>query len=297
MKDISPQCIWPLGAELGEGPVWHASERAVYCVDIKGRRIHRLSIDSGRRDSWSAPGQPGFLVPVQDGGFVCGLNDGLYLFQPSKPDTQQFTSIVKVEPHVIGNRLNDGYVDARGRLWFGTMDDSESEPSGTLYRLGDDGDLLPQDSGYVITNGPAMSPDGRTMYHTDTLARIVYAFDVGDDGRLARKRALLALGDEGYPDGMAVDSAGCLWVAFFGGWRIDRYSPQGTHMGSVRFPCANVTKLAFGDDDLCTIYVTTAAKGLSQDDRLRQPLAGGLFSFRSPTQGLPQNHCNKGIAA
>lgn len=297
MKDISPQCIWPLGAELGEGPVWQASERAVYFVDIKGRRLYRLTIDSGRRDSWSAPGQPGFLVPVQDGRFVCGLDDGLYLFQPSKPDTQQFTPIVKVESQLSGNRLNDGYVDARGRLWFGTMDDNESEPSGTLYSLGDDGDLLPQDSGYVITNGPAMSPDGRTMYHTDTLERIVYAFDVGDHGRLARRRVLLALGDEGYPDGMAVDSAGCLWIAFFGGWRIDRYSPQGELLGSVPFPCANVTKLAFGGDDLCTVFVTTAAKGLSQDDRPLQPLAGGLFSFRSPSPGLPQNHCRKGIAA
>jgi D-xylonolactonase len=296
MKDISPRCIWPLGAELGEGPIWHAAERAVYCVDIKGKRIHRLSIDSGRRDSWAAPGQPGFVVPLHGGHLLCGLNVGLYLFQPANPATEQFTSILRVEPLIIGNRLNDGYVDTRGRLWFGTMDDSESEPSGTLYRLADGGDLVPQDSGYVITNGPAMSPDGRTLYHTDTLARIVYAFDVADDGSLARKRAMLTPGGDGYPDGMAVDSEGCLWVAFFGGWRIDRYSPQAELVDSIRFPCANVTKLAFGDDDLCTIYVTTATKGLSQDDRLRQPLAGGLFSFRSPTPGLPQNHCSTGIA-
>lgn len=297
MKDILPQCIWPLAAELGEGPVWCASERSVYFVDIKGRRIHRLSIDSGRRDSWLAPGQPGFLLPAHEGSFVCGLDDGLYLFQPSKLETQQFTSLRKVEPQLIGNRLNDGYVDAQGRLWFGSMDDSESASSGTLYRLGDDGDLLPQDSGYVITNGPAVSPDGRTMYHTDTLKHVVYAFNVGDDGRLTQRRAFLTFSEEGYPDGMAVDSAGCVWIAFFGGWRIDRYSPQGTHMGSVRFPCANVTKLAFGGEDLCTIYVTTATKGLSQGDRLRQPLAGGLFSFRSPTPGLSQKHFNPGFAA
>lgn len=295
MKDIAPRCIWRLGAELGEGPLWDAAGRDLYFVDIKGRKIHRLSIDSGRRDTWDAPGQPGFLVPLQDGGFVCGLNDGLYRFQPSEAGAAQFTLVVPVERNVIGNRLNDGYVDAQGRLWFGTMDDGESQPSGQLYRLADDGALVPEDSGYVITNGPAMSPNGRTMFHTDTLARIVYAFDVGDEGRLARKRAFLTLGVAGYPDGMAVDSAGCLWVAFFGGWRIDRFSPQGEPLGSVRLPCANVTKLAFGGDDLCTVYVTTATKGLSNDDRLRQPLAGGLFSFRSPVPGLPQNHCNTGI--
>ena len=289
-----PRCIWAVETELGEGPIWHASERAVYFVDIKGQKIHRLSVESGRRDSWSVPGQPGFLVPLDDDRFVCGLADGLYLFRTTKP---LFTKVLDVETHLPGNRLNDGYVDAQGRLWFGTMSDSESDASGTLYRLGDRGELLPQDSGYVITNGPAMSPDGRTIYHTDTLKRVVYVFDVSDDGSLARKRPFVTLCDNGYPDGMAVDSAGCVWIAVFGGWRIDRFSPQGEHMDSIRFPCANVTKLAFGGDDLCTVYVTTARKGLSLDDRVRQPLAGGLFSFRSPTPGLPQRRCRKGISA
>lgn len=289
MKDIATHCLWPMGAELGEGPVWHARERAVYWVDIKGRQIHRLTLDAGRRDSWSAPGQPGFVLPAQDGSLVCGLPDGLYRFQSAEPEGRQFSLIMPVEPDLPDNRLNDGYVDARGRLWFGTMDNGETEPSGTLYSLGDEGILLAQDRGYVITNGPAMSPDGRTMYHTDTVNHTLYAFDVADDGRLARRRVWLAFSGEGYPDGTAVDSAGCLWVAFFAGWRIDRYSPEGALLGSVRLPCANVTKVAFGGDDLCTVFVTTAAKGLSPEERRQQPLAGGLFSFRSPTPGLPQN--------
>lgn len=291
MNRVTPQCIWPVGAQLGEGPIWQAAERAVYFVDIKGHEIHRLSVDSGRRDSWSTPEQPGFLVPVDNDRFVCGLRDGLYLFEPSRPANQQFASLVKVEPHLPGNRLNDGYVDTQGRLWFGSMDDAELEPSGALYRLASDGGLVSQDAGYVITNGPAMSPDGRTIYHTDTLLRCIHEFDVGDDGNLARKRTFLRLGDDGYPDGMAVDSAGCLWVAFFGGWRIDRFSPRGEYLDSVRFPCANITKLAFGGDDLRTVFVTTATKGLSPDDHQRQPLAGGLFTFRSPVSGLPQNRC------
>lgn len=297
MNGVAAHCIWPVGAQLGEGPIWQSAERAVYFVDIKNRKIHRLSVDSGQRNSWSAPGQPGFLVPADDGRFVCGLKDGLYFFDPSRPAHRQFTPLLKVEPHLPENRLNDGYVDMQGRLWFGSMDDSESEPSGALYRLADDAGLVTQDTGYVITNGPAMSPDGRTIYHTNTLARCIYAFDVGDDGNLAHKRTLLRLGDDGYPDGMAVDSAGCLWVAFFGGWRIDRFSPRGEYLGSIRFPCANITKLAFGGDDLRTVFVTTATKGLSADDRRRQPLAGGLFSFRSLVSGLPQNRLRMRTAA
>ena len=297
MNGIEPHCVWPLGARLGEGPIWQASDCAVYFVDIKGRRIHRWSVDSGRRDSWPTPGQPGFLAPVDDDRFVCGLNDGLYFFEPSRPASHRFTPLVEVEPQLPGNRLNDGYVDIQGRLWFGSMDDSELEQTGALYSLADGVGLASHDAGYVITNGPAMSPDGRTLYHTDTLARCVYAFDVGDDGNLAHKRTFLQIEPDGYPDGMAVDAAGCLWVAMFGGWRIDRFSPQGEYLESVRFPCANITKLAFGGDDLRTVFVTTATKGLSPDDLRRQPLAGGLFSFHSPISGLPQNRLHPRMTA
>lgn len=297
MTGALPLCIWPVGAQLGEGPIWQADERAVYFVDIKRHRIHRLTVDTGRCDSWAAPGQPGFVVPVDGARFICGVPGALVVFTPAKPAGAQFTPLVPVEPQLPGNRLNDGYVDACGRLWFGSMDDRESAPSGTLYRLGAGGAPVAQDSGYVITNGPAMAPDGRTLYHTDTLARTVHAFDVDDGGNLARKRTFLALGADGYPDGMAVDADGCVWVAFFGGWRIDRFSPQGERIGSVAFPCANITKLAFGGDDLRTVYVTTATKGLSAAELQRQPLAGGLFTFRSPTRGLPQHRCTQGLIA
>ena len=303
MTELIPHCIWPLGAQLGEGPIWHAAERAVYFVDIKGHTIHRLLVDSGQRDSWPTPGPPGFLVPAKNDRFICGLNNGLYYFDPFPAATQHFTPIVGVESELPENRLNDGYVDAQGRLWFGTMHDDESDPSGTLYTWGEGDALVVRDRGYVITNGPVMSANGRTLYHTDTLKRIIYAFDVGGDGSLTRKRTFLTFGGDanpgyvGYPDGMAIDAQGCLWVAFFGGWRIDRFSPQGVIMSSVRFPCANITKLAFGGSDLRTVYVTTATKGLSPLDLLRQPLAGGLFSFKSPASGLPQNHCSLGLVA
>ena len=295
MNDTSPQCVWPLSAELGEGPVWIAEEKAVYFVNIEGKSIHRFFVDSGRQDSWATPGHPGFLLPEKNGTFICGLTTGLYRFDPSRTNEQQFVLVQQVERHVTGNRLNDGYVDAHGRLWFGSMDNSESQPKGTLYRWSAN-EVLPQDQNYVVTNGPAMSPDNGTLYHTDTLKRCIYAFDASDDGELTNKRTFLNLiNNSGYPDGMAVDAEGCVWIAFFGGWRIDRHSPEGAFMGSVRFPCANVTKLAFGGNDLHTVYVTTATKGLSDEERLRQPLAGGLFSFRSPVPGLPQNYCTTGI--
>jgi D-xylonolactonase len=278
-------CVWDVAAELGEGPVWSARDEAVWFVDIKGCRIHRFDVRAGAGRSWAAASNPGFLAPTIDGGWVAGLKTGLHLFDAA---SGAFTPLATVEPHAPNNRLNDGCVDPSGRLWFGSMHDGETDPTGALYRLGPDGAVSAHDTGYVITNGPAFSPDGRVLYHTDTLERVIYAFDVGADGSLGERR-LFARIERGYPDGPAVDAQGCVWTGLFGGWGVDRYSPEGKLIEHVALPVANVTKPAFGGDDLRTVYATTAWKGLSPAEREAQPLAGGLFRFRVNTPGLPQN--------
>ena len=283
--NAAPRCLWEAGAVLGEGVLWDAARGLVWFVDIKGRRIHRCDADGGQRRIWDAPGQVSFIVPAADGVMVCSLEDGLYVFIE---ETGAFVPLLGVESDLPGNRFNDGHVDAEGRLWFGSMDDREQQASGALYRF-DGAQVAAMDGGYVITNGPALSPDGRTLYHTDTLDKRVYAFDVLEDGALAGKRLFVSLEGGGYPDGMAVDAEGVVWIATFGGWRIDRYDPQGRKLGEVRFPCANITKLAFGGEDLRTVYVTSARKGLSPDELAAQPLAGSLFTFRADVPGLPQH--------
>jgi xylono-1,5-lactonase len=283
VSDVS--CLWPAGAELGEGALWHAASGTVWFVDIRGRRVHRCAADGSKRQTWDAPGMPGFIVPADRGGFVCGLDDGLYCFCER---SGEFSMLIGVESALPGNRLNDGYVDREGRLWFGSMDNGETQASGSLYRIDPQGTLSNADSGYIITNGPAMSPDGATLYHTDTLARTVYAFDVRPGGLLGGRRHFATISD-GYPDGMAVDAEGNVWIALFGGGRIERYSAAGVLIGSVAFPVSNITKLAFGGDDLRTVFVTTAWKGLSPAQREREPLAGALFTFQSDTPGLAQN--------
>jgi len=292
MKDNDPVCLWQLGAELGEGPVWHPAANAVYFVDVKRRHIHRFSAATGETHTWAVAGQPGFLAPLNERVFLCGMQDGLYRFDT---ETGHCHRLIEVEPQLPGNRINDGFVDPHGRLWFGTMDDGEASASGSLYQLGDDGRLLLRDGGYVITNGPAMSPDARTLYHADTVQRLVYAFDVGQDGALSGRRIFVRLSGKGYPDGMAVDADGHLWIAVFGGARIERWSPQGVLVDVVRFPCDNITKLAFGGDDLRSVYVTSARKGLSPEALRQQPLAGGLFSFRAPVGGLAPTLCRTGF--
>lgn len=275
-----PVCVWPLACELGEGPVWWCG--ALWFTDIKQKKIHRFDPEKGNGESWPAPSEVGFLAPLQDGHFIAGAKAGLYDFNPANG---AFRLIRAVEPDRPSNRLNDGTVDRNGRLWFGSMDDLEQGFSGALYRLDRSG-LALMDSGYVITNGPAISPDGGTLYHTDTLQKRIYAFDLRADGSLTGKRVFVTIeAGAGYPDGPVVDSQGCLWTGLFGGWGARRYSPQGELLECVSFPVASVTKLAFAGEGLTTVYATTARKGLDAAALAAQPLAGGLFRFQADVPG------------
>lgn len=286
------ECVWPVGAVLGEGPVWSAAEQAVWFVDIKAPAIHRFHPASGEQRSWPAPTRVGFILPTRGGGLVAGLKTGLHRFNP---ESGNFTLLHVVEPHAPNNRLNDGFVDSEGFLWFGSMDDNEEEPSGALYQLGSEG-CIRRDPGYVVTNGPAESPDGRTLYHTDTLAGIIYAFDRARNGQLTNKRVFVKFPPGvGYPDGPIVDAEGCVWTGLFGGWSLKRYSPAGKLLDEVRLPCSAVTKAAFAGDDLRTLYITTAHVALSPEERTQQPLAGGLFRARVSVPGLPQGIVSHGI--
>jgi sugar lactone lactonase YvrE len=282
--DTQAQHVHKVGAQLGEGPVWVERDRALWFVDIKAKQLHRYDPAASSLRSIGMPDQPGFVVPVRGGGFMLGLKTGLHRFNEENGTVTAFSA---VEPHLPGNRLNDGTVGPDGALWFGSMDDDETEASGSLYRMDASGRVEMLDEGYFITNGQAFSPDGRTFYHTDTGRRVIYAFDHAADGKLSGKRVFVQIEEGGgYPDGSAVDTEGCLWVALYAGWGVRRYSPEGELLHTVRFPCANVTKIAFSGADRRTAYATTASKALSASERAAQPLAGDLFSFRVDAPGL-----------
>ena len=290
MTDV--ECVWPVGAILGEGPHWSATEQALWFVDIKAPAIHRYHPATGAQQSWPAPERIGFLLPARGGTLIAGLKTGLHKFNP---ETGNFTLLHVVEPHAPNNRLNDGFVDSQGFLWFGSMDDNEEEPSGALYQLNDSG-CIRRDPGYVVTNGPAESPDGSVLYHTDTLAGMIYAFDRTRTGSLSNKRVFARFAPgSGFPDGPIVDAEGCLWTGVFGGWGLQRYSPQGELLQTIRLPCSAVTKAAFAGDDLKTLYITTAHVALDAEQRRQQPLAGGLFRARVDVPGLPQGIVSHGI--
>lgn len=278
---MTVECIWSAEALLGEGPVWSARHRALWFTDIKGGRLHRLDPATGSKSTFDVPGQPGFIVPCDDGTFLIGMGRKLCRF--SDGEIGKTIADLDMDPC---NRLNDGAVDASGRLWFGSMDDSEKEETGAVYLF--DGASVRHMGGVCpITNGPALSADGRFLYHVDTLGKAIWRFDIGAREALTDGELFLKIPDgEGYPDGAIIDSEGCLWLALWGGWAVKRYSPEGKLLETVKLPCSQVTKMAFGGSDLKTAFVTTARIGLSAPELERQPLAGGLFAFETGVPGV-----------
>ncbi|MEO7914546.1 MAG: SMP-30/gluconolactonase/LRE family protein [Novosphingobium sp.] len=277
---MTPELIWSVEAMLGEGPAWFADEQALRFVDIKGGRLHRHVPATGVCETIETGGQPSFVVPSHDGGQLVGSVDTIYRVTP-----EGFGDAIATIPQPTHNRTNDATVDAQGRLWFGTMDNLETQPTGALWCL-DRGVLHDLGHGAVITNGPAVTADGRTLYFVDSGARIIWRLTIGDGPEVLAREVFLQLGEaDGHPDGVVLDSEDCLWVALWDGWAVRRYAPDGTLLAEVRFPCARVTKLAFGGPDLRTAYVTTARVGLDMAALAAQPQAGGLFAFAAPIAG------------
>ncbi len=277
--ELHAQIVWPVAAILGEGPVWVAG--ALWFVDIKQGRLHRLAGDL--RETFDVGGRPSFIVPA-DGGLIVGDGNRLRRFTDGAMGEDLATIDMAVH-----NRTNDATVDPAGRLWFGTMDDGESAATGRIYRF-DGTEIVKAGGACTITNGPAVSPDGRTLYHVDTLSGQIWQANISGDAATLDSRPFVSIDPaDGNPDGVSVDSDGCVWVGLWGGWCARRYAPDGTLLATVYVPCANVTKVAFGGADLRTGYITTARAGLSDAELAEQPLAGGLFAFVAPVAGLATN--------
>ncbi|MBW8910776.1 MAG: SMP-30/gluconolactonase/LRE family protein [Sphingomonas sp.] len=274
-----------IGATLGEGPVWVERDGCLWSVDIKAPRVHRFDPQSGQVDGWDAPAEVGWVLPADDGKFVAGLATGLHRFAP---DSGAFTLLAETEPHLPGNRLNDATVDPAGRIWFGSMDNAESGPSGRFYRFDTAGVHLCGIPPCIVTNGPAVSPDGRTLYVVDTVGRTIDAWTILDGGALAEQRRFVTIAaKDGYPDGVCVDAEGGVWLGLWGGGAAQRYDRNGVPTDEVRFPVSNVTKVALGGPDGRTAYATTARQGLDPTALAGQPFAGDLFTFKVKVPGPP----------
>ena len=280
------RCLWAAHCELGEGPIWDATRGLLWFVDIQRSLILRFDPATNEHRSWQAPARVGSIGLRAGGGFVAGTTRGFALIDP---DAGTFEVIDHPEPGLAANRFNDGKVDRHGNFWAGTMDDQRRDRSGALYRLAPDRRWMRVDTGYRISNGPAFSPRGDVLYHTDTIDGTTFAFDLAVDGTVSNRRVFRQWDDvSGHPDGMTTDAEGHLWVAFWGSWCVRRVSPIGEIVAEHPLPVSNVSSMAFGGADLDRLFVTTATQDLDDAARAAQPLAGGLFEVLGHgVRGLP----------
>ena len=280
---MQAECIVESGCELGEGPLWVPETGVLWWVDIFGDSLHAFRPATGVYEKKEF-GQAVTSISLRvGGGFIATTRKSVVYLDAEGAIEREVESI---EADLPRNRFNDAKVDPRGRLWAGTMDDGVENATGRLYRLTQEG-LRAFDEGYVVTNGPAFSLDGRVLYHASSIEKVVYAFDLADDGALTNKRAHIVFAPEdGGPDGMTTDVEGGLWIAHFGGARVTRFTPDGRKDRHIDVPASNITSCAFGGEGLDELYITSAWIDLSDAERAAQPLAGGLFRADPGVRGL-----------
>jgi xylono-1,5-lactonase len=281
-------CIWPAQAALGEGTLWSVREQALYWVDILGKRLHRCRADGSGRASWSFDEEISALAERAGGpGLIVTLRHGFALFDPADAAPPRYLHKPAEEPAT--NRFNDGKCDAQGRFWGGTMDFDCVAPTGAFHAYGADGGCVRHELGFAVTNGPAWSLDGRTMFINDTVNGHVFAWDFEpNSGALANRRSWLRFApDDGLPDGMTLDAQGRLWIAHWGGRCVTAHDvADARELQRIELPVSQVTNVAFGGHDLCTLFISSARVGLSAQQLQAEPLAGGLFAIVMDAPGL-----------
>jgi sugar lactone lactonase YvrE len=273
---------------LGEGIRWDARREEMLAVDILAGRVYRGRVrDDGSLERvrvYELPGTVGMITPVEgDEGWLLGTGRSFAYLAPD--GTHQ--TIADVSP--AGTRMNDGACDPKGRFWAGTLADVHHEGGGALYRLDRTGRTEMMLDGMTISNGVGWSPDGLTMYLVDSGPRLIHAFAFDPDrGTISAGRILVSVPEDvGAPDGMTVDAAGDLWVAIYGGGRVNRYAPDGELRQVLTIPARQCTCCAFGGPRLHRLFVTTATEGWTEEQRRAEPAAGLVYRCDTDATGLP----------
>ncbi len=300
MHDITALPTPP--ALLGESPFWHPQEQRLYWCDIPGRALHAYQPSTQQHRQWALDSEPGCCAPLLGGGLLLALRSGLWRFDTHSGEKQRLAE-APYDP--AQERFNDGRADPQGRFWVGTIFEPRTPALAGLYRYARAaGAAAPELQHMVgditVSNGLAFSPDGRTLYRSDTTSHRVFALDFDPaEGTLSRQRVLAtfplkqpgqALADYGgRPDGAAVDVEGAYWTAMFEGQRLLRLSPEGRVLQELPLPVRCPTMPCFGGADLRTLFITTARHNRPADELAAQPLAGQVLCLRVPVPGLPVN--------
>ena len=276
---------------VGESPVWVAAEQALYWVDIIERTLNRWDAATAQTSHWQTREILACIAPTASGAWVAGMETGMFAVTCLPDGSVTSECIAPVNHAQSGMRFNDGRCDRQRRFLAGTMvmDMALASPAGRVYRL-DDVAVTPLLDGLITPNGMAFSPDGKTMYLSDShpSVQLVWAFDYDTStGTPSSRRVFIDMNQyPGRPDGAAVDADGCYWICGNDAGLVHRFTPAGKLDYSIAVPVKKPAMCAFGGAGLNTLFVTSIRPG--NTDLSDQPLAGGLFAFNTSVQGIPE---------
>jgi len=275
------ELLYDAKAFLGEGPIWDAKTQTLYWLDIINKKIYNRADVLIELDEYV-----GCIAPRVKGGLIFTQRASIWTLEP---DSVQPTLVATPKDEPTTTRFNDGKCDPRGRILAGTMDLKETDPTGTLYSF-DGKSVTTLVSNVTISNGMAWSADHKMLYYIDTPTREVRAFDYDlDTGTIANPRAVIHVPDTlGWPDGMTSDTQGNLWIAMWGGAKMTRWNPNtGELLDQMPIPALNVSSCVFGGKNMNELYVTTARKGMNENQLKQYPLTGGVFKLETDVEGMP----------
>jgi sugar lactone lactonase YvrE len=275
----APDVVVRARAQVGEGPVFDARTGRLCWVDINNRTLFENDLGTGDQTETDVGVVLGAAAPrASEPGFAVAVADGLGFWE-GKLDLRE---PVIVEPNL---RMNDAKCDSRGRLWAGSTEIAFQQGRGVLHRWDGRGPSVAVRAGFSLPNGIGWTVEDDTIFFADTFAYVLYRADFdADEGEIGPFSVHCSFGEE-WPDGLAVDVDGCVWIAFWGSWEVRRYNPAGEVVAVVPMPVAQPSSCAFGPDG--TLYITSACAGLSEEELVSQPLAGSVFAVATSTRGVP----------
>jgi sugar lactone lactonase YvrE len=276
--------------ELGEGPTWDDRANVLYQIDIQNHAVHRFDPSGRPNASWKFPSPVGSMGLTESGKLIVALQHTVGIFDPAD---ESWRPIAEIEAEKGDDtRLNDGKVGPDGAFWVGSMDYGPARPRrpiAGLYRVTGDGKVTKQFDGLEVSNGLAFSPDGRTMFHSDSSGCWLDRLDFDPATGAATNRTRIARFDEakGRPDGGATDAEGNYWSAGVSASRLNKIAPDGRFLATYDVPVAAPTMPCFGGKDLRTLYVTSLREGRTAEQLAKYPLTGNTIVAQSPVAGSP----------
>ncbi len=294
MKDtiaLQPELVLNHQCKLAESPLWDVEQQLICWVDILKGEVHQYSIETKKHTVIAVNQMIGAIGLCANGNFIAALQNGFGFIDRS---SHQLMIINDPEAHLPGNRFNEGKCAPDGRFWAGTLSLDETAGAGSVYCLQTDLSVSKKIQNVTISNGIAWSLNHCVFYYIDTPTQEIVAYDYDTaTGIISNKRTVITVAEEqGHPDGMTIDTEGMLWIALWGGWKITRWNPYtGKKLLEIKLPVSKVSSCIFGGPGLEDLFITTAAKDLTEQELKEQPLSGSVFVIKNcGFKGLPTYH-------